>query len=403
MEEKKATPLSRKELEQENSLLIGQLHTLQVELERIEKRQGEAPSEDSEFESIRHANPSVTVTLAPDTKSEKSAFFARFSRTSKAQKRTELIRNSGAFDANWYLQQYPDVAEKEMDAVEHYCKFGVKEGRNPSAYFDTNWYLEQYPDVAELGMNPLYHYLSFGRDELRKPAPARGPGSDISTYACIVDDLVTESASQRATAEAKEKALSSALQERDDWKAIAQAREQELAQLKATYATDNQALKKQLQESQVQIQKSHEQAKALRQECEVLQGKVQVGEEALLVAKDERQELEQQLFAEQEKLVEALNAAEQQHASAEMLREELGEFQARYKSLETERAELDEECIRLEALAEAREQEIVKLKQNQSELESKHELLQEQLQSSNEQVQISRQKIEALTQECEVL
>ena len=80
MEEKKATPLSRKELEQENSLLIGQLHTLQVELERIEKRQGEAPSEDSEFESIRHANPSVTVTLAPDTKSEKSAFFARFSR-----------------------------------------------------------------------------------------------------------------------------------------------------------------------------------------------------------------------------------------------------------------------------------------------------------------------------------
>jgi lipopolysaccharide biosynthesis protein len=37
------------------------------------------------------------------------------------------------FDAEWYLQTYPDVANGGIDAFEHFLRYGLKEGRQPRA------------------------------------------------------------------------------------------------------------------------------------------------------------------------------------------------------------------------------------------------------------------------------
>lgn len=72
------------------------------------------------------------------------------------------------FDADWYLEQYPDVAKSGMEPYEHYLHFGKKEGRHPA--FDSDWYLNEYPDVAESGMKPYEHFMRYGKKEGYHPA-----------------------------------------------------------------------------------------------------------------------------------------------------------------------------------------------------------------------------------------
>ncbi|CAM5217360.1 hypothetical protein [Alishewanella longhuensis] len=83
------------------------------------------------------------------------------------ERQKALILSSNLFDEQWYLSQYPDVAEKKLDPVIHYLKFGGFEGRKPNAKFDSRWYIASYPDVAEQGINPLVHFIKFGQYENR--------------------------------------------------------------------------------------------------------------------------------------------------------------------------------------------------------------------------------------------
>ena len=83
----------------------------------------------------------------------------------------KLLLSSTLFDANWYLNQYPDVASGDSDPVKHFLVFGGSERRNPSALFDTNKYLQLHPDVKETGLNPLVHYELHGRHEGREIVP----------------------------------------------------------------------------------------------------------------------------------------------------------------------------------------------------------------------------------------
>ncbi|MFW7381314.1 MAG: hypothetical protein ACOH5I_21045 [Oligoflexus sp.] len=71
------------------------------------------------------------------------------------------------FDIRHYWTEYPDVKEKDTNALLHYLKFGWKESRNPHPEFETDWYLNEYPDVKEGGMNPLLHYVLHGQAEGR--------------------------------------------------------------------------------------------------------------------------------------------------------------------------------------------------------------------------------------------
>lgn len=79
-----------------------------------------------------------------------------------------LIAKSKYFDGKWYLKQHPDVAKSGMDPVEHYLKYGWKEGRNPSKKFNTKEYLDLNPDVMAANINPLLHYERFGKKEGRE-------------------------------------------------------------------------------------------------------------------------------------------------------------------------------------------------------------------------------------------
>ncbi len=78
-----------------------------------------------------------------------------------------VIRNSGLFDVEFYLENYPDVKDDGMDPLKHYYYHGWKEGRNPSNSFNTNFYITTYPDVKNAGINPLFHFVRYGKKEKR--------------------------------------------------------------------------------------------------------------------------------------------------------------------------------------------------------------------------------------------
>ncbi|WP_063776631.1 hypothetical protein [Microvirga massiliensis] len=51
------------------------------------------------------------------------------------------------FDFEFYLHANRDVAQAGMDPLDHYNRFGWREGRDPNAYFDAIAYLAAYRDV----------------------------------------------------------------------------------------------------------------------------------------------------------------------------------------------------------------------------------------------------------------
>ena len=101
-----------------------------------------------------------------------------------------LIRASNLFDEEWYLAQYSDVKESQIDPIVHYLQFGVSEARWPNSTFDTVWYLEQYPDVMQSGMNPLVHYIKHGIAEERVTVAHAKPSESSRPVAkSRMDDL----------------------------------------------------------------------------------------------------------------------------------------------------------------------------------------------------------------------
>ncbi|MFD2741710.1 glycosyltransferase family 2 protein [Sulfitobacter aestuarii] len=84
---------------------------------------------------------------------------------------TLLLQRSGLFDADWYLDRYPDVLHCGTDPLRHYLRVGVTLLRDPGPRFSGRHYLLRYPDVAQAGLHPLLHYLHSGQAEGRLPYP----------------------------------------------------------------------------------------------------------------------------------------------------------------------------------------------------------------------------------------
>jgi hypothetical protein len=84
-----------------------------------------------------------------------------------------MIRDSGFFDAVWYLERNPDVRKAGVDPVRHFLHWGAQELRDPGPRFSIAQYLTLYPDVKAAGVNPLVHYLTTGWDEKRVVMPPR--------------------------------------------------------------------------------------------------------------------------------------------------------------------------------------------------------------------------------------
>ena len=90
---------------------------------------------------------------------------------SRAGRTARIIRASGLFDSAWYQETYPDVAARKVDPVQHYVRYGAREGRDPNRLFSSSWYLASNPEVAESGLNPLAHFILRGAKEGRNPGP----------------------------------------------------------------------------------------------------------------------------------------------------------------------------------------------------------------------------------------
>lgn len=75
----------------------------------------------------------------------RAAFIASDEYRQKAAiaERKAAVTASGLFDSAWYLATYRDVAAGGRDPLDHYCRFGGREHRQPNAYFDDLWYREQ--------------------------------------------------------------------------------------------------------------------------------------------------------------------------------------------------------------------------------------------------------------------
>ncbi len=83
----------------------------------------------------------------------------------KATEAIRLLRPH--FDAQFYLQANPDIAEAGIDPLVHYFNHGWKENRDPTPEFSTFAYLKHNSDVAAAGVQPFWHYITVGKAEGR--------------------------------------------------------------------------------------------------------------------------------------------------------------------------------------------------------------------------------------------
>jgi hypothetical protein len=81
--------------------------------------------------------------------------------------RSQMDLVASEFDAGYYRDRYPDIAESGVDPLEHFFYTGWREGRDPSAQFDMSFYLESCPDALAGAQNPFWHFLAVGRSEGR--------------------------------------------------------------------------------------------------------------------------------------------------------------------------------------------------------------------------------------------
>ncbi|WP_321342008.1 glycosyltransferase [Breoghania sp.] len=92
----------------------------------------------------------------------------------------EEIKTSGLFDADYYLAHSQDVAGAGLDPIEHYVRFGEREGRKPCADFDACFYFSTNADVCSLVANGFAHYVVHGRHEGRYGYPQHHVSDDAT-------------------------------------------------------------------------------------------------------------------------------------------------------------------------------------------------------------------------------
>lgn len=166
-----ATKSALEETREENDLILKQLFKVQEELERISAERHRLQAQVNRFQN-RLAQLCGSVSWKLKVPARLLAKLFGKSNRGRFKKEAKLIVQSEFFDANWYLTQYPDVAQSKLRPADHYVRYGASEHRDPSSKFSTEQYLEAYEDVAHSGMNPLVHYLRFGKAEGRSPMPA---------------------------------------------------------------------------------------------------------------------------------------------------------------------------------------------------------------------------------------
>jgi GT2 family glycosyltransferase/glycosyltransferase involved in cell wall biosynthesis/putative intracellular protease/amidase len=83
---------------------------------------------------------------------------------------TARIIQSGLFDEEFYIAQYPGDLEVVAEPLRHYMVHGWRQNRQPSALFHSDWYRATYGDPERQGSDPLTEYLT-QTGSVRDPNP----------------------------------------------------------------------------------------------------------------------------------------------------------------------------------------------------------------------------------------
>jgi GT2 family glycosyltransferase len=78
---------------------------------------------------------------------------------------SQLRLGRKTFDADWYLEQNPDVVSFKGHIANHFFRHGIHEGRK-ARFFDDAWYFRAHDDLSPF-INAWSHYRKYGRDEGR--------------------------------------------------------------------------------------------------------------------------------------------------------------------------------------------------------------------------------------------
>lgn len=96
--------------------------------------------------------------------------------------------DSGLFQGYWYLTEYPDVTESGFDPLEHFCRHGWREMRNPNPHFHTEWYRRTYADAVGPDANPLLDYVLDGEKAGRRPSADFDPLAYRAKFGLAADE-----------------------------------------------------------------------------------------------------------------------------------------------------------------------------------------------------------------------
>jgi len=89
---------------------------------------------------------------------------------------SDLIAESGLFDVEWYLANYPDLAKSGIDPLRHFVLDGAYELRDPGPQFSSFRYHKAYPDVTDGAVPAFMHFLRNGKAEGRTTFPVLESG-----------------------------------------------------------------------------------------------------------------------------------------------------------------------------------------------------------------------------------
>lgn len=99
------------------------------------------------------------------------------------------VSNSEYFDSNYYLSNYPDLVDNNVDPVEHYLIFGWKEMRIPSQKLNAVASSDVYHHVEKININPVI-YFERNPEDYKK---ALSEGKEKKTISTAASDLNSNS------------------------------------------------------------------------------------------------------------------------------------------------------------------------------------------------------------------
>ncbi|MFD1794876.1 hypothetical protein FQV27_05675 [Paracoccus aurantiacus] len=148
-------------------------------------KEGRDPSADFSTRKYLSSHPELLVSQTDPLLHYASSVDAQRHTSDEAaeERRRDAETLRPHFDAGYYLERNPDVAEAGADPLLHFVQHGWREGRDPNPEFSVADYLAAHEDVAESGGNPFLHYIRHGKAEgrvLRRELPEETNLSSVS-------------------------------------------------------------------------------------------------------------------------------------------------------------------------------------------------------------------------------